>query len=278
MHRLINRPWLCLSALGLFLAAQAACGGDAKKADDPSSKSSTEGEGKGDQADKAEATASTAGGDKGKDKDGGAADAPPKKDVCSGFDIANLEDMLVKSDCEVPDAKPDMLQNPDMKGKLEVLLSATTPKVASGGKIELQVTFQNKTKEPMTLNFRIDPVARFETEAYDKSKKRVDMPAGNPPPPPKGHSAPPPAEAKVAKVTIAPAGYARVKVPWEAVKMKWAPDKVRGTAVERGYPRSPNGGLPKGKYTVKVVTPLVGVFEGGDHEVSAPKIDIEVGG
>ena len=60
--------------------------------------------------------------------------------------------------------------------------------------------------------------------------------------------------------------------------MKWAPDQVRGTAVEKGYPRKPAGPLPRGKYQVKIVTPLIGVFEGGDHEVSAPKVDIEVGG
>ncbi len=60
--------------------------------------------------------------------------------------------------------------------------------------------------------------------------------------------------------------------------MKWAPEKVRGTSVEKGYPRVPNGPLPKGKYTLKVATPLIGVFEGADHEVSAPKLDLEVGG
>jgi hypothetical protein len=69
-----------------------------------------------------------------------------------------------------------------------------------------------------------------------------------------------------------------VRLSWDAVKMKWAPEKVRGTAVEKGYPRTPAGPLPKGKYTVKVVTPLIGVFEGVDHEVSALKVDIEVGG
>jgi hypothetical protein len=145
--------------------------------------------------------------------------------------------------------------------------------------VDLLVTFANKTKEPMVLNFRIDPLARFETEAYDaKGKKRVDMPTAQPPAPPKGHSAPPPAEQKVAKVTVAPSGFARARLAWEAVKMKWAPDKVRGTASEKGYPRVPAGPLPKGKYSVKVVTPLVGVFEGADREVSAPKVDIEVGG
>jgi hypothetical protein len=60
------------------------------------------------------------------------------------------------------------------------------------------------------------------------------------------------------------------------VKMKWAPEKFKGTPPERGFPRAPAGPLAKGKYVVKVVTPLVGVAEGVDHEVSAPKVEIEV--
>jgi hypothetical protein len=201
----------------------------------------------------------------------------PRKDACVGFNVDNLEDMLVKSECEVAGTKPDAVANPDVKGKLEVAVAANPTKVAPGGKVELVVSFTNKTTAPMTLHFRIDPVPRFETEAYDAKKKRVDMPTTNPPPPPKGQSAPPPSEAKVAKITLTANGYARVHVPWEAVKMKWAPDRVRGTAPEKGYPRVPAGPLAKGKYTVKVVTPLVGVFEGGEHEVSAPKVEIEVG-
>jgi hypothetical protein len=267
MHRLTTTS-LCAFLLVTLVPA---CGGDKKPAANASDEKET-GEGDKDGLAKVEKKSK-------KDDAAAAAEKPPeKKDVCLGFDIANLEDLLSKSDCEVPDAKPDSLQNPEMKGKLEVTLTASPTKIAPGGKVDLLVTFTNKTKEPMPLSFRIDPVARFEIEAYDAKKKRADMPAGQPPPPPKGHSAPPPAEAKVGKVTLAANGYARVKLAWSAVKMKWAPDKVRGTAVEKGYPRAPAGPLPKGKYTVKVVTPLVGVFEGGDHEVSAPKVDIEVGG
>jgi hypothetical protein len=58
--------------------------------------------------------------------------------------------------------------------------------------------------------------------------------------------------------------------------MKWAPEKYRGTPPERGYPRAPAGPLPKGKYGLKVVTPLVGVSEGVDHEMTAPKVEIEI--
>jgi len=264
MHRLTKLTGnSLLLALALPLAASA-CGGK-KDANNPSASTADGGD-----DENADAFGS-------EDGDAGAEKAAAKKDVCLGFDIGNLEDLLAKSDCEVSDAKPESIENPDMKGKLEVTLGASPTTTIPGGKVDLVVTFANKTAAPMPLHFRIDPLARFETETYDAKKKRADMPPGNPPPPPKGHSAPPPAEVKVARVTVAANGSARVRVPWEAVKMKWAPAKVRGTAVERGYPRVPAGALPKGKYTVKVVTPLIGVFEGGDHEVSAPSVEIEVG-
>jgi hypothetical protein len=262
MHRL---NVACTLLLGTVLA----CGGDKKPAADPSKTTDTSSDvGGGDDKPPHPANSDAPAGDK---------SAGEKKDVCVGHDIANLEDVLLKSECEVPDTRPDAVPNPDLKGKLEVTVSASPTKVAPGAKADLLVTFTNKSKEPLTLHFRIDPVARFETEAFDGKKKRVDMPAGQPPPPPKGHSAPPPADAKVAKVTVAAGGAAHARVPWDAVKMKWAPEKVRGTAVEKGYPRAPAGPLPKGKYSVRVVTPLVGVFEGGEHEVSAPKVEIEVG-
>ena len=41
---------------------------------------------------------------------------------------------------------------------------------------------------------------------------------------------------------------------WDAVKMKWAPDKLKGTPPEKGYPRVPAGPLPKGKYALKVAS------------------------
>jgi hypothetical protein len=208
--------------------------------------------------------------------DGGT--AASKQDICLGFSVSNLEELLSKQDCEVADKTPTTLENPDLKGKLEVKLTASPTKVAPGAKTDLQVTYTNKTKENLTLYFRIDPIARFEVEVYDaKGKSRVDMPKGNPPPPPKGASAPPPSDQKVAKIVLTANGSASARVGWDAVKMAWAPEKVRGTASEKGYPRKPAGPLPKGKYQVKMVTPLIGVFEGGEHEVSAPKVDIEVG-
>jgi hypothetical protein len=209
--------------------------------------------------------------------DGGASASGEKKDECVGFDIGNLEDMLLKSSCEEPNVKPDSMSPVDLKGKLEVSVTASPTKSTGGGKVDLLVTFANKSKEPLVLHFKLDPVPRFELEVYDTKKgKRADMPAPPTPPPPKGATQPPPSEPKSARITIAPNGSARARMPWEAVKMKWAPEKYRGTPPERGYPRAPAGPLPKGKYGLKVVTPLVGVSEGVDHEMTAPKVEIEI--
>jgi hypothetical protein len=253
-----------LTLIGSFLALSFACGGcgGKKEADNPNAKNASNdgGGGEGDTS----------------DGDGGAGGQGAKKDECIGFDVASLEDILSKAPCEVPDAKPDSQTPQDMKGKIETKVDASPTKTAAGGKVDLVVSIANKTKEPITLMFRIDPTPRFDVEVYDKKNKRADMPLGHQPDPPKGQSPPPPADAKTAKLTIAAGGTARQRVPWEAVKMTWAPEKVRGTPVERGFPRKPAGPLPKGKYTVKVQTPLVGVIEGIEHEVSAPKVEIEV--
>jgi hypothetical protein len=255
MHRLI--PLLCAP----FVLLASGCGGDKKPAASPSGVETTKSEGK-----ESEAPGST--------------DAPPekseaaKKDACVGFDIANLEEVLGKVSCEEGNVNPTTMPAVDLKGKLAVTLSASPTKVAPGGKTDLLVTFANKTKEPLTLHFRLDPVPRFEVEVYDTKNKRADMPPGKPPPPPKGATPPPPSDPKAAKVTIAGNGSARARIPWEALKTKWAPEKVRGTPPERGYPRSPAGPLPKGKYVVKVITPLVGVAE----QLSAPSVDVEIGG
>ena len=89
----------------------------------------------------------------------------------------------------------------------------------------------------------------------------------------------PPREAtthSTARITLVPNGTAHAVVHWEAVRMKWAPEKLKGTPPEMGYPRAPNGPLPKGKYQVRVVTPLTQVFEGLEKEVSSPRIEITV--
>jgi len=80
-----------------------------------------------------------------------------------------------------------------------------------------------------------------------------------------------------ARVLIAPYGVAHVKIGWDAIRTKWAPELYKGTPIEMGYPRKPAGNLPAGKYQLRVATPLLKVVEGDGHELTAPKIDMEIG-
>jgi hypothetical protein len=77
-------------------------------------------------------------------------------------------------------------------------------------------------------------------------------------------------------VTLVANGKGWVRLGWDATRMRWAPEKLKGTPPEQGYPRVPAGPLPKGKYAIRVVTPLIGVFEGVDHELSAPRTSVDV--
>jgi hypothetical protein len=203
MHRLNTVGLAALVAL-LSFAPTLGCGGGKKPADNASGESDAGGDaGEGN------------GGDEHAGNGDGGAGGGEKKDECVGFDVGNLEDMLLKSSCEEPNVKPDSIQPIDLKGKLEVTLSASPTKSAGGGKVDLLVTFANKSKDPLVLHFKIDPVPRFETEVYDvKKSKRADMPAPPTPPPPKNATQPPPSEAKAARVTIAPNGSARARIPW----------------------------------------------------------------
>ena len=210
--------------------------------------------------------------------DGGAAaaadDTQPKKDPCTGFEI-DLQSMLMNSACEVPNPKPDE-KSVDMKGKLAVTLVASSPTVAPGGHADLTVTLANKSNAPITLSFTIDPTPRFPTETFNAKHKRVDMPQTPHPPLPKGMAPREATSHETAHITIVPNGTAKTTVPWDAVKMRWAPEKLKGSSPENGYPRVANGPLAKGTYTVRVAMPLVLVFEGTEREVSAPKVQITV--
>lgn len=252
-----------IRALTVCAVLAAACGGPEKQPDVPATEPSANPE-----APPKDAPAADA---------GAAAEPSPqdKKDkVCTGFDL-DLAQALGQAACEVtvdPNRKPM-----DMKGRLEIKVSAAAPSVAPGGKTELVLTFVNKLPSSIELDFVVDPLPRFSVEAYDaKTNKRVDMPAGNPPAPPKNVKRPDPAKPSIARVTIAASGTAKISVPWEAVRTRWAPEKLAGTPPESGFPRVPAGPLPKGKYRLRVVTPLTGVFEGIDHEVSVQKLEIAV--
>ena len=197
--------------------------------------------------------------------------AKSKASTCTGAEI-DLMSALIQSACEVPNPKPDEKPH-ELKAALDVKIAPSKDKVAPGGHVDLIVTFTNKSKEALPLDFTLDPTPRFSVEAYDLKGKRVDLPAGPQPAMPDR----PPSNQGTARVTLVPNGSAHVKLGWDATKMKWAPEKLKGTPPEMGFPRSASGPLGKGKYSIRVVTPLTNVAEGAEHEMSAPRSPIEVG-
>ena len=187
-----------------------------------------------------------------------------KEASCTKTDIENLEDAL--RSCDVP--MPKASDVPQVKDKLEVTVTGSTASTTPGGRVDLVLTLRNKTTDSLPLYFTGDPTPRFDVEAYDaKGRTRVDLPAGKWPGYPKGWK-PEAREAKAARITLEKNGSARVKIAWDAVKLKWAPDKAK-TWEGRGYPRTPAGPMPPGKYTLRAIVPLIG-------DVEPPKIEIDV--
>lgn len=181
--------------------------------------------------------------------------------VCSGADFDDLADTLKSCETSMP-SKPDGL-----KGKLEVKVTAVD-KTSPGGHVDLQVTLRNTSSEALNVYFTGTPYPQFDVEATDSKGKRVDLPPGRWPGYPKGFK-PEAKEAKASKVTIAKDGTAKLKVSWDAVKTKWAPERAKSWD-GRGFPRSPDKPLGKGKYLLKVVLPLIG-------DTDVPRVTVEVG-
>lgn len=194
---------------------------------------------------------------------------PLKQSACSGNSIESLDEVLRQ--CDVPMPKTAEIPS-GMRDKLEVRVTPSTSSTTPGGRIELTVTFRNVSPDPLPLYFTGDPTPRFEVEAVDAKGKRADLPTGKAPPWPKGTN-PPARDVKASRITLSSGGYAKVKIVWDAVKMRWAPEKAK-TWEGRGYPRAGAGALAPGKYTLRFALPLIGVFEKGDFDL--PKLLIEV--
>jgi len=208
----------------------------------------------------------------GGNKDGAGGKAAP----CGGADISDLAAVLAQGSCEAKGASPESSPK-DLTDKLEVKITLDARKVAPGAKATVGITYHNKTGKDLPLYFVVDPEPRFEFQVFTTKGARVDRPAGlEPPLPPEVANAPAP-EKVFSLVTLAPQGTARVSLPWEAVRYKWASkEAAKGAVPGRGYPQAVAGPLGRGKYVLRVVTPLVGVTEGIDHEVTQPRLDLEV--
>ena len=262
-YRVFLRGLAPSSVVFVLAVAALGCGGSKAPAEDPSAEGSGDG------------TPAAPGG--GSAAQGPLVDADERKTEgasCTGMTV-NLLDALSQAACEVP-GKPESEKTRDLKDTLDVKVATSAPKVAPGGKLDVVVTFTNKGKEPLPLRFVVNPLPRFSLEVYDAKKNRVDEPKGNPPPWPGGKE-PLPAEEKLAEIVLPERGSGHVMLTWTASRMKWAPSKARGAAMGSAYPKEPSTPLPKGKYTLRVVTPLAGAFEGSEREVSAPSVTVDVG-
>lgn len=257
-----------------LLLAIAACGGARKDADRPENAPGTTSDDEGGAAPgndvPAPADRSPAGSAPVADGDGAKKATP-----CGGFDIPDLASVLAQSDCEVTGPAPTNAR--DVKDLLEIKVAADSPRVTPGGTATITVTFKNKGPKELPLDFVVDPEPRFDFEVYTLKGVRADKPKGSEPPlPPEVGNAPLP-EAKIARVRLAQQGTARLTLKWTAVQWKWASkDRARGALPGHGYPKEPGAPLKKGAYILRVITPLTGVFEGVDHEVSQPRMQITV--
>jgi hypothetical protein len=203
-------------------------------------------------------------------------DAPKKSMDCSGANIADLVAVVSQVSCEVQGG--GATKSRDVKDVLEITAATDAPKIAPGAKTAVTVTFKNKGKAALPLDFTVDPEPRFEFQLYTPKGKRIDVPTDKQPPLPESVANATTPPSKTARVTLAPNGTAKVNLTWDAVKYKWASaERAKGALPGRGYPREPAGPLANGKYVLRVIMPLTGVAEGMDHEVSQPKIPIEIG-
>ncbi len=191
--------------------------------------------------------------------------------MCTGSDL-DLLNVLIQGACEVPNAPSDAKRK-DVSALLSVKVTVSPNTVPPGGHADVVVTFTNKSSELLPLDFVLDPTPRFSVEVYTSTNRRAEMPATHQPP---GHSDNSEATPTTARIMLYAGGKASAKIDWNAVKLKWAPELLKGTPPELGYPTKPAGPLSRGKYVLKVISPLTGVFEGMDREVSTAKVPVIV--
>ncbi len=194
---------------------------------------------------------------------------------CTIANTVELQTLLSRPECEVHGSDAATKER-DLTEVLSVKAQTDSATVSPGGQAKVTVTFTNKGKEP-PLDFKLNPEARFLLELYTPKGSRADLPPGEEPMLPPQTTAGPSLEPSVARVTLTPGSSGRAVLTWNAVKFKWASkEKARGAVRGHGYPRDPAGPLPKGKYVLRVVTPLMGVFEGIEHSLSQPSVPIEI--
>jgi hypothetical protein len=198
--------------------------------------------------------------------------------ACSGTTISDLIASLSQAACELP-ANAAAAPQPLSKAVLEVTLVPESTRIAPGSTANVRVIYKNKGKASLALDFTVDPDPRFVFELYTPKGARVDKPPGNEPALPAQLTEGDAPETRTARVTLAPDGTATAVVPWRAVRYKWASkEKAKGAIAGHGYPREPAGPVARGKYFLRLVTPLTNVDEGAEHELTRPHANVEIAG
>lgn len=181
-------------------------------------------------------------------------------------DAASLPDTVRA--CDVPAPKTSELVS-GIASKLELSIATDTQITQPGGRIDVTLTVKNKTNEALPLYFTGEGRVRFEVEAFDaKGKGRVDLPKEKPP---KG-ATPPPRASKTSKVVLPGGASAKIKVPWDAVKYRWAPEKVKAWD-GRGPARAGAGDLTPGKYQLRVPLPILTPDK---SDLDSPRVTVDV--
>jgi hypothetical protein len=266
-----------LAAL-LVLFAIPACGGAQKPAEEPANTEESASADGGSSSEAPGAPTAESAPTPGSGKPVGGDDAAKAPTPCTGFEIPDLLAVISQSSCEAPDNKA-MSDPKEMKDVLEIKVALDSAVVAPGSSAQVTVTYKNKGKTDLPLYFVVDPEPRFDLEAYTLKGDHADSPSTPAPPLPSEVNNAQAPEPKISKVTLAPLGTAKLSLKWNAVKYKWASkERAKGALPGRGYPRDPAGPLKKGKYVLRVSTPMTGVLAGIDKEVSQPRTQVTVGG
>ena len=207
------------------------------------------------------------------DADGRSTTAPnsgastsPKDAACTMSDVPSLPEVVPGCDVTAPKVAELV---PGLAAKLELSIVTDTQSTQPGGRIDVTLTLKNKTSDPIPLYFTGEGRVRFEVEAFDaKGKGRVDLPNGKPP----KAATPAGRPAKTSKIVLLAGGSAKIRVPWDAVKTRWAPEKVK-TWDGRGPARAGDTDLRPGKYQLRIPLPIL-TPEKGDFD--SPRVTVDV--
>lgn len=129
-----------------------------------------------------------------------------------------------------------------LANRLGVKVRLSRNDIASGGRIEVYLTFENLSKEKLPVYFYRDPTVKFPLLALNSKGQDQTYPEG---------AIADTFSGPIARIVLAPKGIIQVTVPYEAIRFKWKKNGKDRDLVEAG-------GLPRGDYQLRVRFPFAG--------------------